>query len=78
MINVRELEDAIAKVEAWLIPQCAGKRVVFIYPSQAQEFLGLSEKVFWFAMFALVEQQKINFSENDYLAVYPAAITLST
>jgi hypothetical protein len=39
--------------------------------------LGLSEKVFWFAIFTLVEQQKISLGENDYMAIYPAAIVLT-
>jgi hypothetical protein len=76
MIN-QELENAIAIVENWLIPQCVGKRVFFINPSKAQEDLGLTEKIFWFAIFTLVEQQKISLGENDYMAIYPAAIVLS-
>ncbi|ADZ31615.1 hypothetical protein PaVLD_ORF108L [Planktothrix phage PaV-LD] len=76
MIN-QELENAIAIVENWLIPQCVGKRVFFINPSKAQEDLGLTEKIFWFAIFTLIEQQKINVSGLDYMAIYPAAIVLS-
>lgn len=75
MIN-QELENAIAIVENWLIPQCVGKRVFFINPSKAQEDLGLTEKIFWFAIFTLIEQQKINVSGLDYMAIYPAAIVL--
>ena len=75
MIN-QELENAIAIVENWLIPQCVGKRVFFINPSKAQEDLGLTEKIFWFAIFSLIEQQKINVSGLDYMAIYPAAIVL--
>ena len=76
MIN-QELENAIAIVENWLIPQCVGKRVFFIDPLKAQEDLGLTEKIFWFAIFSLIEQQKINVSGLDYMAIYPAAILLS-
>ncbi len=76
MINTQELENAIAIVEKWLAPQFLGKRAVFIYPSKAQKDLGLTEKVFWFAIFTLVEQQKISLGENDYMAIYPAAIVL--
>jgi hypothetical protein len=75
MIN-QELENAIAIVENWLIPQCVGKRVFFIDPLKAQEDLGLTEKIFWFAIFTLIEQQKINVSGLDYMAIYPAAIVL--
>lgn len=77
MINTQELENAITIVENWLAPQFLGKRAVFIYPSKAQKDLGLSEKVFWFAIFTLIEQQKINVSGLDYMAIYPAAIVLS-
>ena len=74
---MNEPENAVKKLEEWLKPQChQGKRVVFIYPPQVQEELGISQAVFWYAIFILKERQIIGFEEKGYLGVHPAAIMI--
>lgn len=58
-------------------PSMCWEKGIFIDPLKAQEDLGLTKKIFWFAIFTLIEQQKINISELPYVAIYPAAIVLS-
>ncbi|CAD5985002.1 hypothetical protein PCC9214_05366 [Planktothrix tepida] len=70
----KNFETAVKKLEVWLSKEGDRKerlKMFHIYPSELQHELGLTTLEFWYALFFLREQQKINFYEKGYLAVYP-------
>lgn len=75
-MTISTLDAAVSILEKWLIANAPPKAVYLHFsPKELQEELGFSPSTFWYAMYKLREENRVNFYEPWLFSVFSHTLT---